>query len=88
MEVDMTTTSTREIGPVGTAVRVLVGLGLLVLTFLDKPAGLIGGLDLYELLLGFAALPTVAIGLGSRPAATRTDQCGSLAPSASPSTSA
>ena len=52
----------REIGPVGTAVRVVIGVGLLYL------AGGAGGLSWdvlwYDPVVGFVALPTVAVGLG------------------------
>lgn len=54
----------RGIGPIGTAARVVGGLALLVLAFLDKPAGLIGGLELYELALGLAALPAASVAIG------------------------
>jgi hypothetical protein len=54
----MTTTKhDRGIGPIGTAPRVVGGLVLLALAFLDKPAGLIGGLEPHELALGLVAFP-------------------------------
>ena len=59
---------TRRIGPFGTGARGAAGLALLVLGLLDKPAGLIGGFELHELLLGLVAFPaaTVALGLLAR----------------------
>ena len=45
----------RAIGPIGTGVRILGGLALLTLAYLDQPAGLIGGMEPYELLLGLVA---------------------------------
>jgi len=57
----------RHIGPIGTVTRVLVGLALLTLAYLNKPAGLVGGVQLHDLLLGLLALPTasIAINLGA-----------------------
>ncbi len=54
----------RAIGPIGTGARIIGGLALLTLAYLDKPAGLIGGLQLYELLLGFVAFPAVSVLIG------------------------
>lgn len=58
----MTETRTREIGPIGTAARALFGLGLLYL------AGAVDGLswdvDWYDPLVGFVALPALAVALG------------------------
>jgi hypothetical protein len=56
------TSSKRRIGPVGTAVRVLVGLALIYL------AGAWGGLDWavepHDLLVGFVVLPAISLSLG------------------------
>lgn len=54
----------RHIGPIGTVTRVLVGLALLTLAYLNKPAGLVGGVQLHDLLLGLLALPTASIAVG------------------------
>ncbi len=54
----------RAIGPIGTGVRILGGLALLTLAYLDQPAGWIGGLEPYELLLGLVAFPTVSLAFG------------------------
>lgn len=54
----------RGIGPIGTAARVVGGLALLVLAFLDRPAGLIGGLEPYELALGVVGLPAASVAVG------------------------
>jgi hypothetical protein len=59
-----TGTADRGIGPIGTAARVAGGLALLVLAFLDKPAGLIGGLEPYELVLGLVGLPAASVAVG------------------------
>lgn len=40
------------------------GLALLVLAYLNKPAGLIGGLQLHDLVLGLVALPAACIAVG------------------------
>jgi hypothetical protein len=60
-EVEMTTTK-REIGRVGTAVRLLSGLGLLYLA--GGASGLSWGVLWYDPLVGLVALPAVAIALG------------------------
>jgi hypothetical protein len=54
----------RKIGSVGTVTRVLMGLALLTLAYLNKPAGLVGGLQLHDLLLGLIALPTMSLAVG------------------------
>lgn len=54
----------RGIGPIGTAARIIGGLALLVLAFVDKPAGLIGGLEPYELALGLVGLPVASVAVG------------------------
>lgn len=54
----------RRIGPIGTVIRVLAGLALLTLAYLNKPAGLVGGLQLHDLLLGLIALPAASIAVG------------------------
>lgn len=54
----------RRIGPIGTVIRVLAGLALLTLAYLNKPAGLVGGLQLHDLLLGLVALPAASIAVG------------------------
>lgn len=58
----------RGIGPIGTATRLLVGLALLTLAYLNQPAGVVGGLQPHDLLIGFVALPalSIAVGLGAR----------------------
>lgn len=55
----------RRIGPVGTASRVLGGLGLLVLAFADEGSW---GLDWYDAALGLLVFPAVmvAVGLAAR----------------------
>jgi hypothetical protein len=56
------TTMTREIGPVGTVARVLIGTGLL---YLAGGASLVSwGVLWYDLAVAFVALPAVAITLG------------------------
>ena len=54
----------RQIGPIGTGARIAGGVGLVVLAFLDRPAGLIGGVEPYELVLGLIALPAASIVVG------------------------
>lgn len=54
----------RGIGQIGTGARIVGGLALLVLASLDKPAGLVGGLEPYELVLGLVALPAASIAVG------------------------
>jgi hypothetical protein len=54
----------RRIGPIGTVCRLAVGLALVVLAFADQPAGLIWGLELYELILGLIALPAASVAIG------------------------
>jgi hypothetical protein len=49
-------TSGRRIGPVATSLRVVVGLGLLYLA--------LWGVEWYEPLVGFVALPAIALALG------------------------
>jgi hypothetical protein len=58
----------RKIGAIGTATRVLSGLALLALAYLNRPAGVLGGLQLHDLVIGLVALPalSVAVGLGAR----------------------
>jgi hypothetical protein len=65
------TTETRRIGPVGTAVRVTVGLGLLYLA--GGADGLSWGVEWYDPVLGLVALPafTVVLGLVARRYAVR-----------------
>jgi hypothetical protein len=60
------TTKVRRIGPVGTTLRVVVGLGLLYLA--GGADGLSWGVEWYDPLLGLVALPaiTLALGLGAR----------------------
>jgi hypothetical protein len=60
------TTKVRSIGPVGTTLRVVVGLGLLYLA--GGADGLSWGVEWYDPLLGLVALPaiTLALGLGAR----------------------
>lgn len=48
----------REIGPVGTAVRVIVGLGLLYL------GGAVWDVSWYDPLVGFVALPGIMVAVG------------------------
>jgi len=55
------TTPKREIGPIGTVVRVLVGLGLLYLAGGASVAS--WGVLWYDPLVGFVALPAVVIAL-------------------------
>jgi hypothetical protein len=45
-------------------VRLLAGLALLTLAYLDKPAGLIGGLEPYDLALGLVGLPAASVAIG------------------------
>ena len=52
----------RQIGPIGTASRVLIGLGLLYLA--GGAGGLSWGLEWYDPMVGFIALPAVALTLG------------------------
>ena len=47
----------RRIGPIGTTARFVLGLALLALALADQPAGIIAGLELYELVLGLVAFP-------------------------------
>jgi hypothetical protein len=54
----------RGIGPVGTTVRIIVGVALLALAVADRPAGLIGGLQVHELVLGLAVFPAVMMTIG------------------------
>lgn len=54
----------RRIGPIGTGARVAGGLVLLALAFLDKPDGLIAGLQLYELVLALVVFPAVTVVFG------------------------
>jgi hypothetical protein len=56
------TTTRRDIGPVGTAARVVLGIGLLYLAGGASVAS--WGVLWYDPLVGFVALPAVAIGLG------------------------
>lgn len=56
------TTSRREIGPLGTAARVLVGLGLLYLA--GGANGLTWGVLWYDALVGLVVLPAIAVALG------------------------
>jgi hypothetical protein len=51
----------RRIGTLGAVVRVVVGLGLVALAFLDRPAGLVGGLQAHDLVLGLGVFPGVMI---------------------------
>jgi hypothetical protein len=65
------TRETRRIGPVGTALRVTLGLGLLYLA--GGADGLSWGIDWYDPVLGLVALPglTVVAGLAARRYAVR-----------------
>jgi hypothetical protein len=54
----------RRIGPVGTGGRTLVGLALLGLAFAARPAGVIGGLQLHEIILGLVVFPSVTVATG------------------------
>jgi hypothetical protein len=54
----------RRIGAIGTAIRILAGFALLILAYLNKPAGLVGGLQLHDLLLGLIALPAASLTVG------------------------
>ena len=56
------TTTRCDIGPVGTAARVVLGIGLLYLAGGASVAS--WGVLWYDPLVGFVALPAVAIGLG------------------------
>jgi hypothetical protein len=58
-ELDM---SQRRIGPIGTSVRVVAGMALLVVALADQPAGLVWGLQSYELAL--VAFPGLMIASG------------------------
>lgn len=58
----MTTTKQRQIGPVGTTVRALVGLGLLYLAGGASIAS--WGIEPQDAVIGLIALPAVMIGLG------------------------
>jgi hypothetical protein len=53
------TATKREIGPIGTAARVAVGLGLIYLALSDPGEGLAWDLAWYEAALGLVAFPTV-----------------------------
>jgi hypothetical protein len=54
----------RRTGPIGTGGRGVMGLALLASAFADKPAGLIGGLESYELVLGLVVFPAATVGVG------------------------
>ncbi len=54
----------RRIGPIGILTRVLLGLALLALAYLNKPPGLVGGVQLHDLLIALIALPGASITLG------------------------
>lgn len=54
----------RRIGGIGTAARVLVGLALLALVFFEQPPGLIGGLELHDIILGLVVLPALMVATG------------------------
>jgi hypothetical protein len=54
----------RRIGSIGTGCRVALGLVLLTLAFLDKPAGVIGGLELHDLVLGLVVFPAASVVVG------------------------
>jgi hypothetical protein len=56
------TTSKRRIGPVGTTVRVLVGLALIYIS--GAWGGLDWGVEPRDLLVGFVLLPAVSLSLG------------------------
>jgi hypothetical protein len=60
----MSSHDARRIGPIGTVARVLLGLALLTLAYLNKPAGLLGGLQLHDLLLGLVGLPAASVAVG------------------------
>ena len=60
-----TTTANRRIGPVGTGARMVVGVALLVLALADGPAGFIGRLEVYEMVLGLVVFPGVMVGIGA-----------------------
>jgi hypothetical protein len=53
------TATERQIGPIGTAVRVAVGLGLIYLALFDPGEGLAWDLAWYEAAVGLVAFPTV-----------------------------
>jgi hypothetical protein len=57
-------TVSRRIGPFGTGARVVVGVALLVLALVDGPAGFIGRLEVYEVVLGLVVFPGVMVGIG------------------------
>lgn len=71
----------RGIGTIGTASRVVVGLGLLYFALAD---GLSWGLSWREAGLGLVAFPAVMSGSGWQPAISRGDRSSSWARSASP----
>lgn len=54
----------RGIGPIGTGARIVGGLALLALAVAGRPAGLLWGLRLHELLLGLVVLPAVSLTIG------------------------
>ena len=58
------TNTTRRIGLLGTVARVLVGVALLVLAFLDQPHGWAWGVEPYELVLGLGVFPAVMVAIG------------------------
>ena len=55
-------TNERRIGPLGTTLRVVVGLGLLYLA--GGADGLDWALESHDLLVGFVALPAISLSLG------------------------
>jgi hypothetical protein len=55
-------TRERRIGPVGTSLRVLVGLGLLYLA--GGADGLSWSIEWYDAVVGFVALPAIALAMG------------------------
>jgi hypothetical protein len=57
----------RQIGPIGTAIRLPVGLFLLYIGFVDGPPladGFEWGLRWYDVVVGAVALPAIMLGLG------------------------
>jgi hypothetical protein len=54
----------RRIGALGTASRLVVGLGLLGLALADNPAGVLLGLQTRELVLGLGVFPAVMVVTG------------------------
>jgi hypothetical protein len=64
MEVQMTGESnkSRRIGPIGTASRVVIGLGLLYLA--GSAAGLSWDIDWYDPVIGLVALPAIMVAAG------------------------